>query len=1072
MIHTMRWFGPNDPVSLMDIRQAGCTGVVTALHQIPVGEVWPIEAIQERISIIEAGNKDWTPLLWSVVESLPVHEGIKKALPSRAQLIENYKTSLRNLAACGIKTVCYNFMPVLDWSRTKLNFEMPDGARALRFVWTDFAVFDLHILQRPGAAADYTQAVQEAASQRFASMSSDEIEELKNTALLGLPGSEEAFHLENFQSLLDEYRDISADQLRENLHYFVRSIAPLAQELGINLCIHPDDPPFPLLGLPRVVSTEADLAALLEASPERANGITFCTGSLGVRADNDLPGMLRRFADRIHFLHLRATFREQNDPLIFHEAPHLTGDVDMFEVVKAVVEEEKRRGGDGIPMRPDHGHQMLDDLKKKTYPGYSAIGRLRGLAEIRGLELAIRSFLAVFFVVCSFALKADDGYRLWLKFDKVSSASRYAPYAASVSSEFTSTPILETARKELANGLKGLTGVAPISATKGSIQFVKDASLKEEAFSIIVGPQIQIKASSDRGILYGVFELLRMIQQEKPLTNISSSPKVKFRMLNHWDNVMGTIERGYAGQSLWKWYELPETVDPRYTDYARANASIGINAVAINNVNASARFLTPEYLAKVKALGDVFRPYGIKLFLSVNFASPKILGRLKTSDPLDPEVRAWWAAKTKEVYGYVPDFGGFLVKANSEGEPGPQEYGRTHADGANMLAEAVKPFNGMVIWRAFVYAPNPKGDRFKEAYNDFKPLDGTFAKNVIVQVKNGPIDFQPREPFHPLFGAMPKTPLALEFQITQEYTGFSTNVFYQSILFKECLDSDTYQNGKGSTVAKVIDGSLGNDQITMMAGVANTGSDRNWTGHLLSQANWYAFGRLAWDHTLSSEQIADEWVKQTLTRDEKAAKSAADILMKSRDTYVKFTTPLGLHHVMGQNIHWGPEPWLERSQRPDWTSIYYHRADSVGLGFDRKATGSNALSLYHPSVAQQWLDPAKTDLNYLLWFHHVGWKEKLSTGRTLWDEFCYRMNTGLKEVKDLQKEWDSLQSKVDPEIFADVKGRLAAQQRESVLWRDAHLLYFQTYSKLPISYGTPARTLAEIKEIVRIYQLK
>ena len=1088
MIHTMRWFGPNDPVSLMDIRQAGCTGVVTALHQIPVGEIWPVEAIQERIAIIEAGNQQWSPLHWSVVESLPVHEGIKKALPSRAGLIENYQTSLRNLAACGIKTVCYNFMPVLDWSRTKLNFEMPDGAKALRFVWTDFAVFDLHILQRPGAAADYTPAVQAAAAERFASMSADEKEELKNTALLGLPGSEEAFHLENFQSLLDEYRDISAEQLRENLHYFIRSIAPLAQELGINLCIHPDDPPFPLLGLPRVVSTEADLAALMAASPERANGITFCTGSLGVRADNDLPKMLRRFADRIHFLHLRATFREQNEPLIFHEAPHLTGDVDMFEVVKAVVEEEKRRGGEGIPMRPDHGHQMLDDLKKKTYPGYSAIGRLRGLAEIRGLELAIRSFLAVFLVVCSFAMKADDGYRLWLKFDKVASVARYAPFAQSLSSEFPSTPILETAKKELAQGLKGLTGVSPRSiAANGSIQFLKDATIPEEGFEIQVDKKVQvkveglsvvgrkyirIKASSDRGILYGVFELLRTIQQEKALDNITSSPKVKFRMLNHWDNVMGTIERGYAGQSLWKWYELPETVDPRYTEYARANASIGINAVAINNVNASARFLTPEYLAKVKALADVFRPYGIKLFLSVNFASPKILGRLKTSDPLDPEVRAWWQAKTKEVYHYIPDFGGFLVKANSEGEPGPQEFGRTHADGANMLAEAVKPFNGIVIWRAFVYAPNPKGDRFKEAYNDFKPLDGTFAKNVIVQVKNGPIDFQPREPFHPLFGAMPKTPLALEFQITQEYTGFSTNVFYQSILFKECLDSDTYQNGKGSTVAKVIDGSLGNDHITMMAGVANTGSDRNWTGHLLSQANWYAFGRLAWDHTLSSEKIADEWVKQTLTRDAEASQTIENILLKSRDVYVNFTTPLGLHHVMGQNIHWGPEPWLERSQRPDWTSIYYHRADSLGLGFDRKATGSNALSLYHPEVAKQWLDPAKTDLNYLLWFHHVGWQEKLSSGRSLWDEFCYRYDTGLKEVEALQKDWESVKGKVDPELFADVRGRLAAQQRESVLWRDANVLYFQTYSKLPINYGKPTRTLAELKEIVRIYQLK
>ena len=400
MLHTMRWFGPNDPVSLMDIRQAGCSGIVTALHQIAVGEIWPKEAVQARINLIEAGNTDWSPLHWSVVESLPVHEAIKKALPSRETYIGNYKISLRNLAACGIKTVCYNFMPVLDWSRTKLNFEMPDGARALRFVWTDFAVFDLHILKRPGAEADYTPEVQAAAANRFTEMSSEEKEELKNTALLGLPGSEEAFHVENFQALLDEYKDISADELRENLHYFVRAIAPLAQELGINLCIHPDDPPFPLLGLPRVVSTESDLVLLMAASPEQANGITFCTGSLGVRADNDLPKMIRRFGDRIHFVHLRSTFCEQNNPLIFHEAPHLTGDVPMFEVVKAIAEIEKGRE---IPMRPDHGHQMLDDLKKKTYPGYSAIGRLRGLAEIRGLELAIRSFMALFILLCSFA---------------------------------------------------------------------------------------------------------------------------------------------------------------------------------------------------------------------------------------------------------------------------------------------------------------------------------------------------------------------------------------------------------------------------------------------------------------------------------------------------------------------------------------------------------------------------------------------------------------------------------------------------------------------------------------------
>ncbi|MHA8064591.1 mannonate dehydratase [Aquirufa aurantiipilula] len=389
MLHTMRWFGPHDPVSLMDIRQAGCQGVVTALHQIPVGEVWSQEAIQERIDIIEQANLLYTPLHWSVVESLPVHEAIKKALPEREQYIENYRISLSNLAAKGIKTVCYNFMPVLDWSRTKLDFEMPDGAKALRFVWTDFAIFDLFILKRPNAPMDYSKAVQEAAKLKFEGMTNAEKAELQNTVLLGLPGSEEAFHLENFQSLLDQYQEIGADALRENLHYFIQQVAPLAQELGINLCIHPDDPPFPLLGLPRVVSTESDLASLMEASPVRANGITFCTGSLGVRPDNNLPSMIRRFADRIHFIHLRTTKREQEDPLIFHEAPHLVGDVPMFEVIKAIHEEEVKRGGEQIPMRPDHGHQMLDDLHKKTYPGYSAIGRLRGLAEIRGMELAI-----------------------------------------------------------------------------------------------------------------------------------------------------------------------------------------------------------------------------------------------------------------------------------------------------------------------------------------------------------------------------------------------------------------------------------------------------------------------------------------------------------------------------------------------------------------------------------------------------------------------------------------------------------------------------------------------------------
>lgn len=403
MQHTMRWFGPNDPVSLMDIRQAGCTGVVSALHQIPVGEIWSVEGINERKNIIEKDNNCYSELKWLVVESLPVHEDIKKGLPSREYFIENYKQSLQNLAKCGIKIICYNFMPVLDWSRTNLNYEMPDGSKALRFVWEDFAIFDLYILKRPNAEKDYEPEVRESAKIKFEQMTSEAIETLKNTALLGLPGSEEAFDLNTFQGLLDNYAHIGDAELRANLYYFVQQVAPFAQNLGIYLCIHPDDPPKSLLGLPRVVSTENDLAQLMQACDMTANGITFCTGSLGVRSDNDLVKMVKRFANRIHFLHLRTTKREEN-PLNFHEAAHLNGDVDMYEVVKAVIEEQNRRKKAGqednqIPMRPDHGHQMLDDLqegitKRKTYPGYSAIGRLKGLAEIRGLQMAIERNLS------------------------------------------------------------------------------------------------------------------------------------------------------------------------------------------------------------------------------------------------------------------------------------------------------------------------------------------------------------------------------------------------------------------------------------------------------------------------------------------------------------------------------------------------------------------------------------------------------------------------------------------------------------------------------------------------------
>jgi mannonate dehydratase len=397
MIHTMRWFGPNDPVSLMDIRQAGCTGIVSALHKIPVGDIWSVEAIEERKNIIETGNNQYSPLQWLVVESLPVHEHIKKGLPSRDIYIENYKISLQNLAQCGITTVCYNFMPVLDWSRTQLDYTLPEGHKTLRFVWEDFAIFDLFILKRPNAVVDYEQEIQDLAKLKYGRMTADEINNLTNTVLLGLPGSEEAFDLSIFQSLLDAYSEIGDQQLRENLYYFVKEVAPLAQELGINLCIHPDDPPRSLLGLPRVVSTESDFEQLMKASDVRANGITFCTGSLGVRADNNLVSIIRKYGNRIHFVHLRTTKREAGTRN-FHEAPHLNGDVDMYEVVKALLQEEQRRKDAGytdqkLPMRPDHGFQMLDDLHKKTYPGYSAIGRLKAMAELRGLELGISKSL-------------------------------------------------------------------------------------------------------------------------------------------------------------------------------------------------------------------------------------------------------------------------------------------------------------------------------------------------------------------------------------------------------------------------------------------------------------------------------------------------------------------------------------------------------------------------------------------------------------------------------------------------------------------------------------------------------
>ncbi|WP_375436938.1 alpha-glucuronidase family glycosyl hydrolase [uncultured Hymenobacter sp.] len=682
--------------------------------------------------------------------------------------------------------------------------------------------------------------------------------------------------------------------------------------------------------------------------------------------------------------------------------------------------------------------------------------------------------------------RADDGYRLWLKYDQLPEAGlrkAWQAQAQRIVLASAATPTLQTAANELQRGLQGLLGQTVAVGGKGSgkgeiqLRVAADPALGREGYRVSTQKNgLEITGPTDAAVLYGCFALLRHVQtgQQPSQVKLSSQPRIQYRLLNHWDNPNGTVERGYAGSSIWKWQELPERLDPRYQDYARANASIGINGVVVNNVNASARYLTPEYLQKVAAVAGVLRPYGIRVYLSVLWAAPKVIGGLPTSDPLDPKVKQWWTARTDEIYKTIPDFGGFLVKANSEGEPGPQDYGRNHDDGANMLAAALGQHEGVVMWRAFVYKANSKGDRFKEAYQEFQPLDGKFASKVLVQVKNGPIDFQSREPFHPLFGAMPRTPLVLEVQLTQEYLGFATHLVYLGPLIKECLEADTHAQGPNSTVARVVDGSLEKHSVSGIAGVANIGSDRNWTGHLVGQANWYAFGRLAWDHTLSSAAISEEWTRMTLTRQPTAVASITQVLNQSRNIYVRYTTPLGLHHIMGQSIHYGPEPWLSQSARPDWTSVYYHKADSVGLGFDRTTRGSNALALYAPGVQQRWGNPATCPPDYLLWFHHVGWKQQLSTGRTLWNELCTRYYTGADSVLWMQRQWEQARPAVDAELHADVAARLRIQHREALWWRDACVLYFQTYSRQPIPapLPPPTRPLAEIKQLVDIYQLR
>ena len=518
-------------------------------------------------------------------------------------------------------------------------------------------------------------------------------------------------------------------------------------------------------------------------------------------------------------------------------------------------------------------------------------------------------------------------------------------------------------------------------------------------------------------------------------------------MLNHWDNLDGTVERGYAGSSIWNWQKLPDFIDKKYIDYARANASVGINGVALINVNSNALILTPQYLEKVSALAKAFRPYGIKVYLTARFSAPIEIGGLKTADPLNQEVQQWWNNKVNEIYKFIPDFGGFLVKANSEGQPGPQNYGRNHVDGANMMAKALKPHQGIVMWRAFVYSETDSSDRAKQAYSEFVPYDGKFEDNVLVQVKNGAIDFQPREPFHPMFGAMPKSKLMMEYQITQEYLGFSTHLVFLPKLYEEVLESETYKQGKGSTVAKIIEGKP--NELNGMAGVANIGSDLNWTGHPFSQANWYGFGRLAWNPELNSEKIAEEWLQQTFSKDSNFVKMISKIMLQSRESVVKYMTPLGLHHIMATNHHYGPGPWVNDLARPEWNPVYYHKADKNGIGFDRTATGSNALAQYSPEIAQYYGDLKTCPEEYLLWFHHLPWDYKMKNGKILWDNLGIKYQEGVNEVKNMITTWESAKPYVDAERHQEVAQLLNIQLKEAIWWKDACMTYFQTFSNLP-----------------------
>ena len=648
----------------------------------------------------------------------------------------------------------------------------------------------------------------------------------------------------------------------------------------------------------------------------------------------------------------------------------------------------------------------------------------------------MKKILFIILSVCFLqATYAEDGSLLWLRY-------KDGNQTEIISNKNTSTT--QIAIKELKDTWKG----APIH-----LNIKKNNSLKDEGFIIYKQDnQLCITSPTDKGILYGVYHLLRMqaiktdIEKVLPITE---NPIYDIRILNHWDNLDGTIERGYAGKSLWQWDKLPNILSPRYNMYARANASIGINGTVLNNVNASPQILSESYLQKVKALADTFRPYGIKVYLSINFASPMALDNLPTADPLNKQVIQWWRNKVKEIYRLIPDFGGFLVKANSEGQPGPCDFGRTHAEGANMLADALQPYKGIVMWRAFVYSPND-ADRAKQAYQEFVPLDGKFRSNVIIQTKNGPVDFQPREPYSPLFTTIEQTDQMVEFQITQEYLGHSNHIAYLAPMWKEFFEY------------------VPTHKLKAISGVANIGTDTNWCGHPFAQSNWYAFGRLAWNPSLTSETIADEWLKQTFTTEKAFIEPVTTLMMESREAVVNYMMPMGLHHLFAWGHHYGPEPWCTiPNARPDWLPSYYHKADEIGIGFDRSDKGSNAVAQYPMALREQYNNMDTCPEEYLLWFHHVPWNHKFKNGYTLWERLCWHYDCGVKQARLFQKLWDQVEAWVDIERFKEVQSYLKVQTKDAIWWRDACLLYFQTFSKMPFpnNVESPIHELESLKKI-------